>query len=153
LDEDAIIALASSNPSITYVKEETLPSGPAITAILAAGIPHLKGVFGGAGARYIVDELDRGALGTMPAVELSDLHVALFDAHSRNDHARARELYRLSLPLLVSQSVYRMRLTKYVLSKRDIAHALKVRASLPELDDFSRHDIDRMLGDFVSGFK
>ena len=39
---------------------------------LAAG---LAGVFGGAGGRYITDELARGACGTMPACELTDLHV------------------------------------------------------------------------------
>lgn len=152
LDAEAMATLAAGNASITYVKEETLPSGPAISALRAADIPHLKAVFGGGGARYIIDELDRGALGAMPAVELTDLHVALWDAHVAGDHERARELYRLSLPLLVSQAVYRMRFTKYVLGKRGIADAPNVRALLPEIDEFTRRDIDNMLADFVGAF-
>jgi 4-hydroxy-tetrahydrodipicolinate synthase len=152
LDAKAIAALASANESITYVKEETLPSGPAISFLLATDIPHLKAVFGGGGARYLIDELDRGALGAMPAVELTDLHVAIWDAHKGGDHARARELYRLSLPLLVSQAVYRMRFTKYLLKKRGIADALHVRAPLPELDDFTQRDIDLMLSDLQAVF-
>ena len=147
-----VATLAASNAAITYVKEETLPSGPAISSLLGSQIQHLKGVFGGGGARYIVDELDRGALGAMPAVELTDLHVALFDAHARGDHARSRELYRLSLPLLVSQAIYRMRLSKYVLSQRGIAHALRVRAPLPDFDTSTRRDIDHMLSDLRSAF-
>ena len=147
LNPASILALVAANPAITYVKEETLPSGPAISALQSAGIEHLKGVFGGGGARYIINELDRGTLGAMPAVELADLHVALYDAHARQDHERARNLYRLSLPLLNFQAVYRMRLTKHVLSKRGIAHALHVRAPLPVLDEFAVRDVDLMLAD------
>ena len=44
---------------------------------------HFAGVFGGAGGRYITDELARGACGTMPACELTDLHVAPVRAASR----------------------------------------------------------------------
>lgn len=152
LDAADVATLAAGNASITYVKEETLPSGPAITSLQAAGIPHLKAVFGGGGARYLIDELDRNARGAMPAVELTDLHVALWDAHRCGDHARARELYRLSLPILVLQTIYRMRLTKYVLSKRGVAEALHVRAPLPEFDDHTRRDLDLMIADFEAAF-
>jgi 4-hydroxy-tetrahydrodipicolinate synthase len=152
LDAKAIADLASGNDSITYVKEETLPSGPAITTLLAAKIPHLKAVFGGGGARYIIDEFVRGARGAMPAVELTDLHVALWNAQEAGDHDVARELYRLSLPLLASQAIYRMRLTKYVLSRREIADCQHVRAPLVELDDFAKQDIDQMLEDLQDAF-
>lgn len=146
-----ISGIVAACPAITYVKEETLPSGPAITALLSSGIPHLKGVWGGGGARYIIDEFDRGAIAALPAVELVDLHVALYDAHVSGDHDRARHLYRLSLPLLASQAIYRMRLTKYVLAKRGVAEAFHVRAPLPELDDFAKADIDRMVLDLLDG--
>ena len=150
LDADAIASLVEGNPSITYIKEETLPSGPAISALQQANIPHLKGVFGGGGARFIIDELNRGALGAMPAIELSDLHIALYQAHVESEGERARVLYRNSLPLLVSQSIYRMRLTKYVLKKRGVVDALHVRAPLPELDECTQRDIDQMLADLES---
>lgn len=152
LSPGAIVALAAAEPNITYIKEETLPSGPAITTALEAEIPHLKGVLGGGGARYIIDELERGAIGALPAVELTDLHVALFNAYENGDHDRARELYRLSLPLLVSQAIYRMRLTKYVLSKRGISDGLHVRAQLPELDEYTKRDIDQMIADLEAVF-
>jgi dihydrodipicolinate synthase/N-acetylneuraminate lyase len=152
LDAAAIAELARSNSAITYIKEETLPSGPAITALLQAKIPHLKAVFGGGGARYIIDEFVRGARGAMPAVELTDLHVALWNAQEAGDHEVARELYRLSLPLLACQAIYRMRLTKYVLSRREIADCQHVRAPLVELDDLAKQDIDQMLEDLQAAF-
>ena len=152
LNADAIASLVEANPAITYTKEETLPSGPVITVLRAKEIPQLKGVLGGGGARYIIDELNRGALGALPAVELTDLHVAIYEAHTAGNFERARELYRYSLPLLGCQMIYRMRLTKYVLKQRGITDRLHVRAPLPELDEFTRQDIDTMVEDLKALF-
>ena len=152
LNADAIASLVEANPAITYTKEETLPSGPVITVLRAKEILQLKGVLGGGGARYIIDELNRGALGALPAVELTDLHVAIYEAHTAGDFERARELYRYSLPLLGCQMIYRMRLTKYVLKQRGITDRQHVRAPLPELDKFTRQDIDTMVEDLKALF-
>ncbi len=152
LSAKAIIEIAASIPAIAYIKEETLPSGPAITALRAAAVPSVRGVFGGGGARYIIDELDRGACGAMPAVELTDLHVALWSADASGDRAQARRLYRLSLPLLTAQAIYRMRLTKLVLAQRGIADAQHVRAPLPEMDAFTERDVATMLADLLAEF-
>ncbi len=147
LSAETLVDLVAARQAITYVKEETLPSGPAISHLRAASLPGLKGIFGGGGARYIIDELDRGAVGAMPAVELTDLHVKLYEAHTDGDHEQARSLYGRSLPLLVSQAVYRMRLTKHILSRRGIASAPRVRAPLPEFDEATVRDLDQMLAD------
>ena len=152
LNADAIASLVEANPAITYTKEETLPSGPMITVLRAREILQLKGVLGGGGARYLIDELNRGALGALPAVELTDLHVAIYEAHMAGNFDRARELYRYSLPLLGCQMIYRMRLTKYVLKQRGITDRLHVRAPLPELDEFTRQDIDTMVEDLKTLF-
>lgn len=152
LSAKTIIEIAASVPTITYIKEETLPSGPAISALRAAAIPSVRGVFGGGGARYIIDELDRGACGAMPAVELTDLHVALWSADASGDRAQARRLYGLSLPLLTAQAIYRMRLTKLVLAQRGIADAQHVRAPLPEMDAFTERDVATMLADLLAEF-
>ena len=153
LDAEAISELVKSNPAIRYVKEETLPSGPAITALQNCQVEHLIGVIGGGGSRYMIDELNRGALAAMPAIEILDLHVAIFNAHASGDAKTARMLYRNSLPLLVSQLIYRMRLTKYVLNRRGITNDVVVRAPLPEMDDQTKQDIDMMLQDLQEAEK
>ena len=94
LDADTVASIAREVRSIHYIKEETLPSGPAITSLLNAKIPHLLGVFGGGGSRYVIDEFNRGALAALPAIELTDLHVAIYEAHSQGDQPKARDLYR-----------------------------------------------------------
>jgi dihydrodipicolinate synthase/N-acetylneuraminate lyase len=152
LGAEAVAELAAGNEAIVCIKEETLPSGPAISHLLAAEIPHVEAVFGGGGARYIIDELVRGARGAMPAVEFTDLHVAIWNAFEAGDQQCARELYALSLPLLVSQAIYRMRFTKYVLERRGITSAQRVRAPGIEMDAFAKRDVDQMMEDLQASF-
>lgn len=147
-----LVEVVATLEAVSHVKEESLPSGPAISRLRDEAPPHLVGVLGGGGARYIIDELNRGAVGAMPAVELTALHVAIYEAHSSGEDARARDLYRLSLPLLVAQAVYRMRLTKHILVRKGLATSGFVRASLPDLDESARRDIDRMLADLEAVF-
>jgi len=147
LSPPAVCEIAAKVTNVRLIKEEALPAGPRIMELLASKPDSVEAVFGGGGSRYIIDELNRGAKGTIPAAELTDLHVALFEAHQRGNADLARQLYRLSLPLLVAQRIYRMRLTKYVLKQRGICSSDYVRAELPELDDLARKDIDQMLAD------
>src|SRR5690606_7323846 len=120
--------------SIAYIKEETMPPGPRISSLIAHAPASLKGVIGGAGARHLYDELDRGACAVMPAVEITDVHVALFESFMAGDRARARSIYIRTLPLLLVQLTYRMRLTKQVLRLRGLIEDTGIRADLPEFD-------------------
>jgi len=145
LKPEVILAIVSENPAIIYVKEETLPAGPAITAILKDRPAHLKGVIGGGGARYIIDEYRRGACGAMPAVEITDVHVALDRAFRSGDIAKARDFYMRTLPLLVIQANFRMAFTKYVLTRRGVLSNHIARAKLPPMDDTDLSEIDTWL--------
>jgi len=145
LKPEAILTIVRDNPSITYVKEETLPSGLAISAIMAGKPAHLKGVIGGGGARYLIDEYNRGACGAMPAVELADVHVAMDRAYRDGDVARAREFYIRTLPLLVIQFNFRMAFTKHVLTRRGVLTNQIVRAKVPPMDALDVAEIDAWL--------
>ena len=145
LKPEVILEIIKDNPAIRYVKEETLPAGPAITAILKDKPPHLKGVIGGGGARYIIDEYGRGACGAMPAVEIADVHVAIDRAFRSGDVAKARELYMRTLPLLVIQANFRMAFTKYVLTRRGNLTNFIARAKVPPMDRHDLREIDAWL--------
>ncbi|HVO88714.1 MAG TPA: dihydrodipicolinate synthase family protein [Casimicrobiaceae bacterium] len=146
---DTVLRVVSEVPQIAYVKEEAMPSGARISALLRGAPAHLRGVLGGAGGRYITDELARGAVGTMPAVELAELHVALFNAHRSGNRKAVRQWFNRMLPLLNMQAVFRMALTKEVLRRRGIVeHAIK-RAAGPELDAGDHAELDELLGELV----
>lgn len=145
LSPEAIVEIVRSLPQVTYVKEETLPAGPAISHIIAHAPSTLKGIIGGGGARYILDEYARGATAAMPALEIVEEHVAIDRALRAGRQDEARKIYVRTLPLLVLQAVYRMRLTKYVLARRGVIEGLGVRAPTPELDKAAIVDIDANL--------
>jgi 4-hydroxy-tetrahydrodipicolinate synthase len=137
--------LARAVDGIRYVKEEAPPSGQRITQLTDLAGKAVEAVFGGAGARYLIDELVRGAAGTMPACEITELHVAMVDHYTRSEEKAARDLFERTLPLLSMQAVFRWRLTKAVLQKRGLIESTYVRAPGPELDRYDRRELDALL--------
>ena len=149
LEPGAVLQVLEAVPSIRYVKEETLPSGQRLSVLRAQAPSSLLGVFGGAGGRYITDELRRGAAGTMPAIELTELHVALFRAHRAGDAERVRVLFTRMLPVLNVQAVFRWSLTKYVLKRRGLIDCEQQRAAGPRLDGEDGADVNAFLDDLA----
>lgn len=147
LSPETILDVVGQVPAIAYVKEETLPAGPAISRLVEGAPAHLAGVIGGGGSRYVLDEYARGACAAMPALEIAAQHVALDRAFRSGDKALAREIYVRTLPLLTLQAVYRMRLTKHVLMRRGVCENTIVRAPTPELDAQAVADIDACLAE------
>ena len=145
LDPLDVVEVLFAVPSIRYVKEEALPSGQRLTVLKGKGPASLLGVFGGAGGRYITDELRRGASGTMPAVELAEVHVTLFAAHRAGDANAVRDIFTRMLPVLNVQAVFRWSLTKYVLHKRGLLPTEYQRAAGPRLDGMDKADVDSFL--------
>ena len=145
LSPETICELAARFPQVAYVKEETLPAGPAISYVLAHRPTSLRGIFGGGGSRYVLDEYARGACAAAPALEIADLHVDLDRAWRNGRRGDARDIYVRTLPLLVLQAIYRMRLTKHVLMRRGILELVGVRSPVPELDAAAIADIDANL--------
>ena len=158
-DASAVAQVVARVPAVRYVKEEAQPCGQRITALLAqpdlTSARHFAGVMGGAGARYLIDELTRGAIGTMPACELSDVHVRILKAWRAGDYAAARSLYNRTLPLLGFQAVFRWAATKEVLRRRGVINHAGVRAHGPRLDAQDRVELGIMLaelGDLLATF-
>lgn len=140
-----IAALVRAVEGIRYVKEETAPSGHRITALASEAGGAIDAVFGGAGARHVIDELQRGAIGTMPACEITEIHVEMLARFQRGDIGGARDLFERTLPLLNMQAVFRWRLTKAVLLRRGLIDSDHVRAPGPALDRYDQHELDAML--------
>ena len=143
IDDDRVGGIEGVG-GVVYVKEETQPCGQRISQILKRA-PGVSGVFGGAGGRYIIDELTRGAVGTMPACELAETHVALMAAHRAGDDALARTLYERMLPILMMQAVFRWRLTKAVLVERGWIDNALTRSPGVDLDDHDHAEMRRWL--------
>lgn len=142
---EQVADLARAVPGIRYVKEEAPPSGQRITRLTDLAGDALDAVFGGAGARHLIDELARGARGSMPACEITELHVAMLDRFEAGDETAARDLFERTLPLLSMQAVFRWRLTKAVLKRRGLIASDHVRAPGPVLDRQDEAELDALL--------
>jgi 4-hydroxy-tetrahydrodipicolinate synthase len=153
LTPEEVAAVANAVPEIEYVKEETAPCGQHLTRIKAAVNGSVKAIFGGAGGRYITDEMARGAAGTMPAAELADIHADLVHAWQRGDIAAARRLYNISLPILNFQAIFRMHLTKEVLRQRGVIKNVFVRGKGPKFDEGDRAELAALIADANLPFK
>jgi dihydrodipicolinate synthase/N-acetylneuraminate lyase len=132
---------------VDYVKEETIPAGHVMTRLITLAGDALKGVMGGMAGRYLLDEYRRGACGTMPACEITDLHVALWNRLEAGDEAGARALFNRMLPLLNYEALFGATLYKEVLYRRGILRSPRTRGAVGPLDAFDHRELDAILAD------
>ena len=133
---------------VRYVKEETEFAGPMVTAIIQAAGKTLDGVMGGKAGRHLLDEYRRGACGTMPACEVSDLHARLWRELEAKEDDKARETYRLLLPLLLFETSYGVAVYKEVLRRRGVIRsAFHRQAGGRQLDAGAQDELTAILND------
>ena len=137
-----VLAAVEALPSVQYVKEENVPCGQRITQLLDGTSPHLLGVMGGAGGRFVLDEYARGACGSMPSCELVEAHVAIWDAVTAGRSRDARDLFTRILPLLSLASVFRQSAVKHVLHRRGLIASTRFRDTNPALDHYDVQELD-----------
>jgi 4-hydroxy-tetrahydrodipicolinate synthase len=135
-------------PGVEYLKEETALAPQIMSQVKALAGDALKGMMGGMAGRYLLDEYRRGACGTMPACEVTDAHVAVWNALENGPEEKARELFRLLLPLLNIEAMYSFVVYKEVLYRRGIIACPKSRApGAPTLDEAASQELDAILAD------
>jgi dihydrodipicolinate synthase/N-acetylneuraminate lyase len=139
-------------PHVEYIKEETLPEPRRISETIAAAGDACKGVFGGQGGIYFLDEVRRGACGNMPACQATDVHVAIWNQLEAGDEAGARRLFNQLLPLINYERLYGVAVYKEVLYRRGVIATTVSRAPGARLDDADRAELDALLADVGSLF-
>jgi|SRR5579859_174290 len=149
-----MVQLCREIEHVDYIKEETLPTGHYISAILEQHEPAVKGVFGGAAARWMLPELERGACGFMPACQFTDVYVQIWDLWEAGDQEGARALFNKLLPLINLESVLSVALVKEVLVRRGvIANAYVRRPDGARLDVHDFRELDRCLADIEPHYR
>ncbi len=150
---DLVGRLLTEIPTVSYLKEETLDASHLMTAVLETAGDACLGVMGGIGGRFLLDEYRRGACGTMPACQVTDVHVAVWDRLEAGDAAGGREIFNRLLPLLNLEARHTLALYKEVLKRRGvIAHATMRGRVEPPLDRFDHQELDVVLGDIEDLF-
>lgn len=141
-----MIQLAREIEQIQYIKEETLPTGHYITAILNQAGPEVKGVFGGAAARWMLPELARGACGFMPACQFTDIYVQIWERWEAGDREGARTLFDILLPLINLEGMLSVNLVKEILVRRGVIDCAYVRRpDSVALDEYDTREMEQCL--------
>ena len=144
---DLMARMCRELPLVEYIKEETLPEPRQISATLAAAGEHCKGVFGGQGGIYLLDEYRRGSVGNMPASQSTDVQVALWNKLEAGDLIGARKLFNQHLPLINFERLHGVAVYKEVLYRRGIFATRLSRQPGAMLDDADRVELDAIMSD------
>lgn len=140
-------------PNVDYIKEETLPEPRMIKKTIEAAGDACKGVFGGQGGVYMIDEFNRGAVGNMPASQSTDVHTDIWAKLEAGDLVEARKLFNQLLPLINYERMYGIAVYKEVFKRRGIFATTVSRAPGAMLDDDDKAELTAILEDVSPLFK
>jgi 4-hydroxy-tetrahydrodipicolinate synthase len=127
---------------VAAVKVEEVPSPAKVSAILAAN-PAIP-CFGGLGGLYMLEELDRGAVGIMTGFGLPEVLVGIYRAFAAGDRDKAQQVFWHALPLIRYEAqlgVGGVAIRKQLMTERGVIATPTVRqpsapgdpAAVPEL--------------------
>ena len=142
------VQMAREISNVAYSKVEVPPSPPRVTEAVALAGDDLI-VFGGIGGTAFVEELRRGAVGTMPHTAFPDFFRRIWDLFQEgDDKGTTKEFHRL-LPLLRATSHgnggSNMYLVKELLRLRGVFKAVNIRFPLAPPDDLAYAELRELV--------
>jgi dihydrodipicolinate synthase/N-acetylneuraminate lyase len=152
MSPELLARLCREIDGVRYVKEESLNTGYKIVKTLELAGDACWGIMGGKAGRYLLDEFRRGACGTMPACESTDVHARLWNALDAGEEAQARHLFKELLPLLNYEAAFGTAVYKEVLYRRRIIASPTKRLPGPTLDAYDHQELDRILAELAPQF-
>ena len=96
---DLLARMSRELEHVRLVKVEAPPTPRKITSLKQVAGDGLT-LFGGLNGNFLLEELARGAVGTMPGSDMPDVFVRMWEAHQRGDEATARAEFARALPLI-----------------------------------------------------
>jgi len=137
--------VVESNPGVQYLKQETSPCTHELSAAMTAVGEHVDGIFGGLGSIYLLNELDRGSSGSMPAPAFIDSITQAFTRYETGDRAGARSILSPLAPLFTLELLYNVGVIKEILYRRGIISHTTCRAPSPVMDATDHRELDELL--------
>ena len=147
------LRLADECRNVKYVKVETLPITTKVAEMSAAAGQRLI-IFGGAGGSYFIEEMRRGAQGTMPFCSQPAAFVETWNRFQAGDEKGARQVFDaaiMAVNRLGSQGgdlFYHLH--KQLLVKLGVIRHAYVRSPTITIDPVSQREIDELLEQLVA---
>jgi 4-hydroxy-tetrahydrodipicolinate synthase len=130
---------------VRYVKVEAPPTAPKVTALRMAAGDSLV-LFGGLNGQFLLEELGRGARGTMPGSDLIPEFVEIWDRWEAGDCDRAWDLFVRLLPLIrfELQPGLGVSAMKHNLHAAGVIRSARVRHPTGDLDPEGVGELNRL---------
>lgn len=145
MSPDLLAQIADAIPNAAYLKLEDPPLMQKIEDIRQR--TNKFEIFGGLGGMFLLEELQRGASGTMTGFAFTEILVAVFDAFNAGRLAAAQALFDRYLPLIryENQSQINLTIRKAMLQRRGAIANSTPRPPFNLIDAGSRQEIDWLL--------
>lgn len=142
---DLLTTIADQVPRCRTIKLEDEPSPPKVSRLLAAD-PDLR-ILGGLGAIMLLEELRRGAVGTMTGFGFPELLVEIVRRYAAGDEAGARETFHRIMPIIrfENQPGLNLAIRKHIYRRRGAIANERLRAPGAVLDAATIADLDAVL--------
>ncbi len=131
---DMLARLAEQIPTARTLKLEDPPLMEKISAIRAR--TDKFAIFGGLGGMFLLEELARGAEGTMTGFAFTEILVAVYQAWRADDRTRAEAIFDRYLPLIryENQPVINLSIRKALLHRRGAIATPLLRSPFTPID-------------------
>ena len=145
LDINMIKKLHSEFPIIKMIKLEDPPTPPKISNILNE-IPNIS-IFGGLGGAFFLEELRRGATGTMTGFAYPEVLSSIYDIVTKANYDMAKKIFNYCIPLIRYENSPGIGLSirKNILKHRGIIKYDYVRKPTPEIDTNTKKELSYIL--------
>ena len=142
----AVLAqIAEAIPNARYLKLEDPPLMQKIDAIRACSDKFE--IFGGLGGMFLLEELGRGASGTMTGFAFTEILVAVYEAFKDGRQREAEVIFDKYLPLIrfENQPVINLTIRKALLQRRSAIENATPRPPFNPIDAGTQAEIDWLL--------
>ena len=137
--------IAEESEHVRYAKVESPPQPTQVQAAVAAG-SGLVSIFGGAGGTYLLEELRRGGVGTMPWPSQPHAFVEIWNAWQAGNERQAVDIHEREIAPLARLATAGLRLGhtihKELLRRRGVIRHALVRAPSDPLDEITAGELD-----------
>jgi dihydrodipicolinate synthase/N-acetylneuraminate lyase len=147
---DFVLKMIDEVPNLHFIKDEAGQTLPRLSEFRKRDSKQLRGLFTGAHGKTLIDEMTRGAKGTMPAAPFADIYVRVWNAWQAGDRQQAMTEFAKASMLISQVSVYGMPGIKYMLELRGIFpnHLTRPASRNTAFDDEAKASLRQTL-DFV----
>ena len=147
MSADLIGSMAREQPNLRVVKLEEEPTAPKVARLLAAN-GELR-VLGGLGGEMLVEELQRGAVGTMTGFGYPEALVEITRAWRSGDRAAATATFHRWMPLIrfENQQLLNLPIRKHIYMRRGAIASDRVRMPGPALDEQTKAELYALIAE------